>query len=279
MPAQTADPGPAAPGGGEYAGRVALVVGGSSGIGEAVARLYAGRGGAVAVSAPDAAQCEQVAAALRERGADAAAVRVDIRDEASVDAAVAAVVARWGRVDALVTTAGVQRYGTVASTDTATWDAVFAVNLRGVFLVTRAAIPHLRATRGAVVLVSSVQGSVTQPDVAAYSATKAGLHALARSVAVEEAAYGVRANSVSPGSVDTPMLRASGALFSDGSADGVERTVQAWGASHPLGRLAVPAEVAEVVCFLASDRAGYVTGTDVRADGGLLAALAVALPD
>jgi NAD(P)-dependent dehydrogenase (short-subunit alcohol dehydrogenase family) len=123
-----------------------------------------------------------------------------------------------------------------------------------------------------------VQALATQASVAAYAASKGALNALTRSMAIDEAAHGVRVNAVCPGSVDTPMLRRSAALFSDGSAEAAAQTVDGWGRSHPLGRVAQPSEVAEVVSFLASPRASFVTGEDVRVDGGLLAGLAVSLP-
>jgi NAD(P)-dependent dehydrogenase (short-subunit alcohol dehydrogenase family) len=261
----------------EHSGRVALVTGGASGIGRAVAGLLAARGASVAVNALRDAEAAEAAAAI---GGSAIAVAADVSDGASIAAAVEKTVQAFGKLDVLVTSAGIQRYGSVADTDEKTWDDVFAVNVKGAYLAARAAIPHLRRSgSGAVVLVSSVQARVTQTDVAAYSASKAALNALARSMAVDEARYGIRVNAVCPGSVDTPMLRSSAGLFSDGSADGVQQTIEAWGRSHPLGRVAQPAEVAEVVAFLAGPRASFVTGTDVLVDGGLLAALSVALPD
>lgn len=148
------------------------------------------------------------------------------------------------------------------------------------FLAARAALPHLRrsAGGGAVVVVSSVQGRATQSNVAAYAAAKGALNALVRSMAVDEAPNGVRVNAVCPGSVDTPMLRRSAELFTDGSAGAVTRLLDDWGRDHPLGRIARPREVAEVIAFLAGARAAFVTGVDVPVDGGLLAKLAVALP-
>jgi NAD(P)-dependent dehydrogenase (short-subunit alcohol dehydrogenase family) len=263
----------------EHAGTTALVTGASSGIGQAVADLLAAAGAAVGVCSVDAPGAGMVADAITARGGTALPVPADVRDPGSVEAAVRATVAAYGGLDTLVTCAGIQTYGTAAGTTADTWDETFAVNVKGVFLAARAALPHLRRSpRGAVVIVSSVQALATQTDVAAYTASKGALNALARSMAIDEAAHGVRVNTVCPGSVDTPMLRHSAALFSDGTPQGTDRTVAEWGRSHPLGRVAQPAEVAEVICFLASPRASFVTGEDLRVDGGLLAALAVALP-
>jgi NAD(P)-dependent dehydrogenase (short-subunit alcohol dehydrogenase family) len=263
----------------EHAGSAALVTGGSSGIGRAVAELLAAGGASVAVCSVDADEARAVAGAITGQGHTAVPVAADVRDPAAVAAAVQATVAAFGSLDTLVTSAGVQAYGTAADTDDATWDDVFAVNVKGVFLAIRAALPHLRrSARGAIVIVSSVQALASQARVTAYAASKGALNAMTRSLAIDEAAHGVRVNAVCPGSVDTPMLRRSARRFSDGSAQGAQQTVAEWGRSHPLGRVARPAEVAEVVGFLASPRASFVTGEDIRVDGGLLAGLAVALP-
>jgi NAD(P)-dependent dehydrogenase (short-subunit alcohol dehydrogenase family) len=263
----------------DHAGSVALVTGGSSGIGRAVAELLAAEGASVAVCSVDAAEARAVAEAITGRGGAAVPVPADVRDEASVAASVRATVDAFGSLDTLVTSAGIQTYGAVTDTEVEDWDEVFAVNVRGVFLAAKAALPHLRrSTRGAIVVVSSVQAVATQTGVAGYAATKGALNALTRSMAIDEAAHGVRVNAVCPGSVDTPMLRRSAALFGDGSADVTLRLLDDWGRSHPLGRVAQPREVAEVVSFLASPRASFMTGEDVRVDGGLLAGLPVVLP-
>lgn len=155
------------------------------------------------------------------------------------------------------------------------------VNVKGCFLTVKHALPHLRASRGggSIVIVSSVQAHACQSAVAAYTASKAALNALARSIAVDEAAHGVRANAVCPGSIDTPMLRSAARRFSDGTDAGEDALVRDWGLMHPLGRVGTAAEVAEVIAFLASGRASFVTGVRLPVDGGLLAKLPVVLPN
>ncbi|MFL5778822.1 MAG: SDR family NAD(P)-dependent oxidoreductase [Chloroflexota bacterium] len=261
-------------------GRVAFVTGGSSGIGRAVSELLASEGIAVGVCGIEPGEVDDTVATIEGRGGTALAVPADVSDRASIGAAVDRTVERFGRLDTLVASAGIQRYGTVADTPEATWDEVFDVNVKGVFLAAQAAMPHLRASgRGSIVVVSSVQAHVTQTAVAAYTASKGAVNALVRSIAIDEARYGIRANAVCPGSVDTPMLRASARRFSDGTETGTEALVNRWGQSHPLGRVAQPREVAEVVSFLASDRASFISGEDIRVDGGLLASVGIALPD
>jgi NAD(P)-dependent dehydrogenase (short-subunit alcohol dehydrogenase family) len=264
----------------EFDGQVALVFGGTTGIGFASANLLAERGASVAVSGPDKDPAMQVAASIAAAtGARTASAAADVRDLSQVQAAVAAVAAEFGGLDVLVVSAGIQRYGSVTDTEQWVWDEVFEVNVRGAFFAAKAALPYLRQGRSpAVVVVSSVQAFVTQNDVAAYTASKGALNAFVRSMAVDEAPHGVRVNAVCPGSVDTPMLRASAAQFSDGSDEAIERTVAAWGSAHPLGRVAQPREVAEVVAFLASARASFVTGEEIRVDGGLAVRLSAEVP-
>lgn len=264
----------------EHSGRRIFITGGSSGIGRAAAELFGAEGARVAVSAIDADECLAVCAGITAAGGEAVSVPADTSAATSITAAVQHAAEQFGGLDTLVTSAGIQRYGTVVETEESVWDEVYAVNVKGVYLAARAAIPHLRrSAAGSIVIVSSIQAYMTQAGVAAYTSSKGALNALCRAMAVDEAAYHVRVNAVSPGSVDTPMLRGSAKLFSDGSAAGIDETIAAWGASYPLGRVAKPSEIAEVIAFLAGPRSSFVTGESIRVDGGILAALAVRLED
>jgi NAD(P)-dependent dehydrogenase (short-subunit alcohol dehydrogenase family) len=261
----------------DFADKVAVVTGGSLGIGRACARRLGAGGAAVVLCGHDHASVEEAVGELREEGLEVQGRRADVRSSAELEALIGLAVESYGGVDVLVNSAGVQRYGDVVDTPEEVWDEVLDVNLKGMYLAAKYCIPQMRRRGGgAIVNIASVQAFAVQAGVAAYAASKGGVVALARSMAVDHAADGITVNAVCPGSVDTPMLRWAAERFRGERS--VEEVVAEWGHGHPLGRVIQPEEVAELVAFLASDRAAAITGGEVRIDGGLLARIGVVIP-
>lgn len=266
----------------EFAGDVAVVTGAGQGIGAATTALLAKAGASVVLCDVDEARLEERVNGLREEGCDVDAVIGDVSDPATAVRAVEKAESEYGGINILVNAAGIQRYGTVETTSEAVWDNVLDINLKGMFLFAQQAIPRLRERGGgSIVNISSVQASVTQTNVAAYTASKGGINSLTRAIAVDYAAEKIRCNVVCPASVNTGMLRAAAQVVSDeGRSHKPEAELLAdWGDSHPIGRSADPEEVAEMVAFLASVRASFITGSEIRVDGGLTAASSVVLPE
>jgi len=257
------------------AGTVSIVMGGSAGIGLAAARCLARHGSVVELAANDEPGVARAVGQLRADGHEAHGTVLDVARPEQVENFVAVVGTRHGRVSALVNSAGIQRYGTAESTPTEVWDEVISVNVRSMFLAAKYAIPLMRRGGGAIVNVASAQATASQRNVVAYTASKGAIVAMTRAMALDHAPDGVRVNSVSPGSVDTPMLRQSAR---DVSAEDPDAVIAQWGAHHPIGRVGAPAEIADAILFLASPLSSFVTGADVRVDGGLLAGVAVPGP-
>lgn len=253
-----------------FAGRGALVVAGANGIGAASARRLGRDGAGVTIVDIDDAAGEALAAELPR----ARFVHADAGDGEALARAVAATVEAWGRIDILHANAGIGASHRIAEMPEEAWRRVLDVNLTGAFLVARAALAPMREQRsGAIVLTSSPHALMTNPASGAYGPSKAGMLALVRSIAIEGGAYGVRANAVMPGPIDSPMVREFIA-----ESDDPERLRARFESMSAFGRLGRPEEVAEVVAFLCSDAASLVTGATLPVDGGLMATLAGDIP-
>ena len=261
----------------EFAGKIAIVTGGSLGIGRAVAESLGAAGASVVLCGLDEDSVQRAASELSAAGIAVEGVVADVTDGDAMQGLAERARSRFGGVDVLVCSAGIQTYGTVVDTTEEVWDRTIDVNLKGMYLAAKHAIPAMiERGGGAIVNVSSVQALACQPNVAAYAASKAAILGLTRATALDFAGQGIRVNAVCPGSVDTPMLRASADRFRPGGGDAL---IAEWGRAHPVGHVASTQEVAEVVAFLSSTRARFITGAHVNVDGGLLAGVAVNLPE
>ncbi len=250
-----------------FENKVVVIAGGGAGIGRACSQEFAREGAKVVIADVNEEHSQETVAAIQNAGGTAIYIRTDISRNADAQGMVAQTLNTYDGVDFLVNSAGIQTYGTVVETDEATWDRTFGVNIKGMYLVAKYCIPEMvKRGGGAIVNVASVQGIATQPGVAAYSATKGGIIALTRSMALDHATQNIRVNAVSPGSVDTPMLRWAANEFFPGK---VEETLKSWGELHPLGRVAQAQEIAKVVMFLCSDDSSFITGANIVVDGGL----------
>jgi NAD(P)-dependent dehydrogenase (short-subunit alcohol dehydrogenase family) len=248
---------------GQVSGKAAIVTGGASGIGEACSETLAREGAAVLVTDVDDTLGKGVVERITKAGGKARYLHLDVRDEAAWPGVIAEVEKNFGRLDIMVANAGIGVAAPIETMTLADWQRQQAINLDGVFLSIKHAIPALRrAGGGSIVLMSSIAGLRGAPGLAAYSATKGGVRLLAKSVALEHADDNIRCNSVHPGPIDTEMLHSA---MSDPAVlrQRLERV--------PLGRMGTVEEVVATVLFLASDDSSYVTGSELVVDGGALA--------
>lgn len=250
-------------------GKVAVVTGAGTGIGAASARALAAAGSSVVLFGPEPEDLEKVRSQIEAEGGAALVVRGDVSVAADVEALIRSAAETFGGLDVMLNNAAVMLNKTVVEVSEEEWDRVLAVNLKGVFLGCKYAVPQmLERGGGSIVNSGSPHAFATSPKMAPYAAAKGGVLALTRQVAMDFARDGVRSNCVIPGTIDTPMLRSSQQLSDDPEADRRE-----WAEKHPVGRLGSPEDVARVVVWLASDDSGFITGSALRVDGGLLAQL------
>ena len=249
------------------AGRVAIVTGAASGIGEASAIRLAEEGASVICADLNGQGAADVAAAIVASGGTAIAYTIDISDSSQCDVIVAKAVDTYGAIDILVNNAGVNLPGVFHEVTNATIEKTLSVNVMGAMYLTRAALPHmLKNSRGSIVNMSSVNGLVSEPFLSVYSASKGAIVMFTRGIALDYAKTGIRCNAICPGWVDTPINHAHAKML--GGLDHVYKTIDSF---QPIGRPGTSREIANVVLFLASDEASFMTGSIVSADGGMTA--------
>ena len=246
-----------------FAGKTIIVTGATSGIGRASAEAFGRERGSVVLVGRQEGALAEAADAVRAAGGQAATCSADLTAADAPERIVNAALAAFGHLDVLVNAAGVIATGALEATTDEIWDTMMAVNLRAPFRLMRAAAPHLTARKGAVVNVSSVNGLRSFPNVLAYCVSKAGVDHLTRCAAIEMAPAGVRVNAVNPGVTVTNLHRRSG-MTEPQYAAFLERSKE----THPIGRPGQPDEIAALILFLASDRAGWMTGETIPIDGG-----------
>ena len=243
----------------------AIITGAANGIGRGLALRFAREGAIVGVLDISASACDKVVAEILAEGGQAIRLEANLNHPDQVDGAVAQFAARVGAPDVLVNNAAIMASGPAHLTSAEVFDRVLGVNLRGAFLAAAAVLRYMiEARAGSIVQMASVTGMMGAQGMAAYSTAKGGLLALTRSMAIDYAPYGIRVNSVSPGTIDSPMLQAWVAAQSNPQA-----TRQAFDAVYPIGRIGTIDEVVSVFVFLASDDASFVTGANYVVDGGL----------
>jgi meso-butanediol dehydrogenase / (S,S)-butanediol dehydrogenase / diacetyl reductase len=256
---------------GQFSGRVAFVTGAGAGIGRAIAKSWAARGGMAFVTDIDGAAAQRVRAEIEDAGGRAVSMRLDVCDLQQIKTSIGAAVDQAGGLDALFNVAGTNLPKNAEETEDEEWHGIIELNLTSVYRCSKYALPHLRSRRGAIVNIASIAGIIGEGRCAAYSASKGGVVLLTRNMAMDFAAEGVRVNVICPAGARSPRIEAYMR-----SVPGLEREMMAL---RPIGRFADPEEIARPALFLASDDASYVTGSVLVVDGGLTAGFRVPVLD
>ena len=243
--------------------KVVLVTGATSGIGHSVAVKFAAQSAHVVALGRNQAALRDVETAVKDAGGEPLVLAVDVTNSDQAQHAIDETISRFGRLDVLVNAAGHISAGSIEDTSLAAWDAMMNVNVRAVFQLMQMATPHLIKTKGNIVNVSSVTGLRSFPGVLAYCVSKAAVDQLTRCAALELAPKGVRVNAVNPGVVVTEIHKRGGM-----SEEAYERFLEHSKTTHPLGRVGDPKEIAELIFYLASERAAWITGATYQIDGG-----------
>lgn len=249
-------------------GKTAVVTGAGAGIGRAIARAFAEEGANVVVADINSRAAEETAKSIAEAGGTALAVHTDVADPHSVERLVKATLDRFRSVHVLVNNAAIQVNKKIEDTSVEEWNRQMAVNVGGVFLCSKYFLPHLRAVRGSIVNMSSVNGTFVEPMCAGYCATKAAILAFTKALAIDHGGEGLRVNAICPGYIDAGL--AEGYFMAQPDADAARAQA---GKLHALKRIGKPEEVARVAVFLASDESSFMTGSAVMVDGGFSSGL------
>lgn len=250
------------------ANKVSLVTGSGAGIGRAIAEAFAREGATVVVADINAAAASETVDLIRAQGGTAISVVTDVADPESVRRLADATVGKFHAVDILMNNAGIQVNKKIEDTTPAEWNRQMAVNIGGVFLCSKYFLPHLRATRGCIVNMSSVNGTFVEPMCAGYCATKAAILGFTKALAIDHGWEGIRINAICPGYIDAGLAEGYFQVQPDPQAARIQA-----GKLHALGRIGRPEEVARLAVFLASDEASFITGAAVAVDGGFSAGL------
>ncbi len=250
-------------------GKIALVTGAAAGIGRAAALKFAEEGAKVVVSDVTIAGGEETAAMIREKGGEAVFVKADVSDAGEVEALIARTVETFGRLDCACNNAGIEgRIALIVEQPIDNYDRIMAVNARGTFLCMKAELTQMLKTGGgAIVNLASVAGLIGFPGLSPSVASKHAVNGMTKNAALEYGKQGIRVNSICPGGVDTRMLDS----LAEQSTGGAQSSAQMMDPLHPIGRIGKPEEIAELIVWLCSDRASFVTGTNIPIDGGFVA--------